>query len=71
IAVNGKAYDPDLLKEAVTAAKTSKAPIDLLIKVDDNYKTVAIDYHGGLRYPVLERIEGTPDRLGDIIAEKK
>ncbi len=71
IAINGKSYDPDLLKAVITAAKTSKDPIQLLIKVDDDYKTVSIDYHGGLRYPKLERIDGTPDRLGDILAEKK
>ena len=25
-----------------------------------------IDYHDGERYPVLERVEGTPDYLDDI-----
>jgi hypothetical protein len=32
---------------------------------------VAIDYHGGLRYPHLERIEGKPDRLTAIFTAKK
>jgi len=71
VAVNGKAYSADILKAAVTAAKTSKDPIQLLVKVDDTYKTFSIDYHGGLRYPVLQRIDGTPDLLGDIYAAKK
>jgi len=71
IAVNGKALDPDQLKAVVTAAKSSKEPIELLIKADDDYKTIKIDYHGGLRYPKLERIEGTPALLDDILAEKK
>jgi hypothetical protein len=29
---------------------------------------VHIDYHGGLRYPHLERIEAQPDLLGAILA---
>jgi hypothetical protein len=32
---------------------------------------VAIDYHGGLRYPHLERVPGTPALLDDILAAKK
>ena len=71
IAVNGKAYTSDVLKDAITAAKTSKDPIQLLVKVDDTVKTFNVDYHGGLRYPVLQRVDGTPDLLSDIYAPKK
>ena len=71
IAVNGKAFDIDLLKADITAAKTGSDPIQLLVKTDDNYKTVSIDYHGGLRYPVLQPIAGAPALLDDILAEKK
>ena len=70
IAVNGIAYEMDRLKEAITAAKTG-APLDLLVKSGDHYKTVSIDWNGGLRYPRLERIEGTPDLLSSIYAPKK
>jgi len=35
------------------------------------YVALAIDYHGGLRYPRLERIEGTPDLLSTIYTPKK
>jgi predicted metalloprotease with PDZ domain len=71
VAVNGKAFDMDLLKAAITNAKTGSDPIELIVKSDDNYKTVKIDYHDGLRYPVLQRIEGKPALLDDILAEKK
>jgi hypothetical protein len=27
-----------------------------------------LDYHGGLRYPHLERVESTPDLLDAVIA---
>jgi len=29
-----------------------------------------VDYHGGLRYPHLERASGVPARLDDILAAK-
>ena len=41
--------------------------MELLVKFEDRYKTVKIDYRGGQRYPKLERVEGTPDRLTDIL----
>jgi predicted metalloprotease with PDZ domain len=69
VAVNGIAFDADLLKEAITNAKTG-GPIQLIVKSGDHYKVVAIDYRGGLRYPHLERIPGAPDRLSDIYAAK-
>ncbi|MFN4176735.1 M61 family metallopeptidase [Phenylobacterium sp.] len=70
LAVNGVAYETGRLKEAITAAK-SGAPLSLIVKDGDHFRTVAIDYRGGLRYPRLERIEGTPDRLSAIFAPKK
>jgi predicted metalloprotease with PDZ domain len=69
IAVNGIAYDADLLKGAITAAKAGP-PVSLIVKDGDHFRVVAIDYHGGLKYPRLERIEGTPDRLSPIYAPK-
>nr|WP_294817420.1 peptidase M61 [uncultured Sphingomonas sp.] len=53
VAVNGRAYTGDRLKQAVKDAKGSKDPIKLLLKSGDRYREVAIDYHGGLRYPHL------------------
>lgn len=71
VAVNGTAYDTDRLKEAITAAKTDGKPISLIVRSGDAYGVVAVDYHGGLRYPRLERIQGTPDRLSAILAPRK
>lgn len=53
VAVNGRAYTGDRLKQAVKDAKGTKDPIKLLLKSGDRYREVAIDYHGGLRYPHL------------------
>ena len=70
IAVNNKDYSPDALKDAVKAAKTNQAPIELLVKNIDVYSTVKIDYHDGLRYPHLVRAQGK-DLIGDIVTARK
>ncbi len=71
VAVNGVAGSAEALRNAVTAAKGTDASIELLIKSGDRFRTVAFDYHNGLRYPRLERIEGTPDRLGAILTPRR
>jgi predicted metalloprotease with PDZ domain len=67
VAVNGQAYKPEVLKEAIAAARDSREPIKLLIEYLGQYRTVAVDYHGGLQYPHLVRVKGTPDYLSQII----
>ncbi len=72
IAVNGQALDDnDDLAGAVTHAATSKSPIEMLIRDGKQFRTVKIDYHGGLRFLHLERIPNTPDRLTDILSPVK
>ena len=71
VAVNDRAASAEVLRDAVTAAKGTTAPISLLLKNGDRYRTVAFDYHDGLRYPRLERIPGTPDRIGDILSPRR
>ncbi len=70
IAVDGRAYSVERLNRAITEAKTAKAPIALLVKDGDLYKTVAIAYSGGLRYPKLERIAGVEDRLTPLLTAR-
>jgi predicted metalloprotease with PDZ domain len=69
VAVNGLAFDADKLKAAV-AATAKGEPLELIVRSGDRYRTVKLDYAGGARYPRLERIEGTPDRLGAILDAK-
>jgi len=71
VAVNEVAGGAEVLRDAVTAAKGADAPIVLLLKSGSRYRTVAFDYHAGLRYPRLERVEGAPDRLGDILTPRR
>ncbi len=70
VAVNGSAYDADRLKEIVKESKTNAAPIELIVKNGDRFRTIKIDYHEGLRYPHLERDPSVPARLDAILAAK-
>nr|WP_241736097.1 peptidase M61 [Caulobacter sp. RHG1] len=72
VAVNGESFDGDKLKAATTAAMKPENPlVELLIKDGSRYKMVKLDYRGGLRYPRLEKIAGTPSRLDDILTPRK
>jgi predicted metalloprotease with PDZ domain len=71
VAVDGRAFTPARLRDAIAAARERSTPIQLLLKREDEYRMLPVDYHGGLRYPHLERIPGTPDRLGAILAPRR
>ncbi|MGZ6243767.1 MAG: M61 family metallopeptidase, partial [Candidatus Binataceae bacterium] len=70
IAVDGTAFDADRLKSLIKSGKGGTTPLSLLVKQGDIYSTVQVNYHDGLRYPRLERVENTPDRLGDILTPR-
>jgi predicted metalloprotease with PDZ domain len=66
IAVNGRHYSAEVLRDALRAGKTSTAPLELLVENTDYFKTYALDYHGGERYPHLVRDGSKPDLLSEI-----
>ncbi len=68
VAVNDRAYSNDRLREAIRAAQGNRTPIRLLVKRGDHYNQVALDYHGGLRYPALERVGTGPSSLDALLA---
>jgi len=68
VAVNGRQWTEDVLREAIRAAARSRAPIEILTKNGDFYATRRVDYRGGERYPKLVRLEGTPDLLDRDLA---
>jgi predicted metalloprotease with PDZ domain len=70
IAVNGTAYEADVLLQAIRDAKASKAPIELIVKAGDRYRVVRLDYVDGLRYPHLQRDAAVPARLDDILTAR-
>ena len=67
-AVNEQAFNVANLRQAVVAAEKTDAPIKLWLKRDDQFLTVTLDYHGGLRYPHLERVESAPNLLDRVLA---
>jgi predicted metalloprotease with PDZ domain len=70
VAVNGRRWSPDDLHAAIREAKSGGEPIELLIENEDFFQTYRVDYHGGERFPHLERISGKPDLLGEIAKMK-
>lgn len=70
VAVNGRKWTPDILREAIRAAKDSKEPIELLVENEEFYQTVKVDWHEGERYPHLEAIAGKADVLSEIAKGK-
>ena len=66
VALNGRAFDGDALKAAIKGGAGQGPAPQLIIKSGDLYRTVALDWHGGLRYPHLVKTgkgEGTLDAL--------
>ena len=70
VSVGDAAYSDDRLKDAVTAAKGGTKPIELMVKRNDHYRTVGIDYHGGLRYPHLEKVGTGETGLDRLLAPR-
>jgi predicted metalloprotease with PDZ domain len=70
VAVNGRRFSAEILRDAIKSAKTGTPPIELLVENTDYYKTYKIDYHGGEKYPHLVRDDSKPDLLSDILKAK-
>lgn len=68
--VNGQPGNAANLAAAITASKGNSQPISVVIRNGSRERTVQFDYHDGLRYPRLERIPGTRDRLSEILAPR-
>jgi predicted metalloprotease with PDZ domain len=67
LAVNGRAFTPGLLRQAIKDAVGSGPAIELIVENTGYFKLIKLDYHGGERYPQLVRVDGTPARLDDIL----
>jgi predicted metalloprotease with PDZ domain len=70
VAVNGRKWTPDILRDAIKQAKTSSDPIELLAENGDFFQTYRVDYHGGERNPHLVPISGKLDLLTEIAKMK-
>lgn len=68
LGVNDQSFTLAGLRQAVVAAENGSATIKLLLRRDKDLITINLDYHGGLRYPHLERVESAPDLLDMVLA---
>ncbi len=70
IAVNGRKYSVDRLREALKFAHDTHQPIELIVEASQFYKTYSVPYYDGEKIPHLERVEGQPDILANILKAK-
>ncbi|HEU4409763.1 MAG TPA: hypothetical protein VFS43_31210 [Polyangiaceae bacterium] len=71
IAVNGRRYAPDVLRQAVIEARGLNAPpIELIVERDGFYRTLRVTWGEGARQPHLERDAGKPDLIAAILAPR-
>ena len=66
VSVNQRTFSTDAMKRAVALAADGDE-INLLLKEGKRHIETRVDCRTGHRYPHLERIEGTRDRLGEIL----
>jgi predicted metalloprotease with PDZ domain len=65
LAVNGRRWSPDRVREAV-AATAQGGPLRLVVENGDFIEVLTLDYRDGAKYPDLKRDEGKPDLVGVI-----
>jgi predicted metalloprotease with PDZ domain len=70
VAVDGHKFDADELKQAIRKAAGGGPAPELLILDGDVYRTVNLDWHGGLRYPRLEKVGKGPGTLDALLAPR-
>lgn len=63
VAVNGRRFSTSRLRDALKSATLSQTPLEMIVESGEFFTTAKVDYHGGEKYPHLERIAGTVDRL--------
>ena len=70
IAVNGRNWSPEFLREAIAGAKGNSQQIELLVENAGAFETFKIDYHEGERYPHLAREASRADLLTSILSPR-
>ncbi len=64
--VDGRSFSPSVLREAAGSGE----PVELMVRNGEHISTHKVDYRGGERYPHLERENGKPDLLAEIVRTK-
>ena len=64
VAVNGRRWTPQILR---TALRSGENRLELLVENVGFFKTYALKYSGGQRFPHLDRDTSRPDMLTEMI----
>jgi predicted metalloprotease with PDZ domain len=67
VAVNGRRFSSEVLRDAIAAAKGVDGKIELLVESADYFRTHTVEYKDGRRYPKLERDDSKADLLTTIL----
>jgi predicted metalloprotease with PDZ domain len=67
-AIDGQAFDKDVVPYAIQVARHSSDPIVFLAENNGWFSNYTIVYHDGPKFPHLVRVPGTPNLFGDIMA---
>jgi predicted metalloprotease with PDZ domain len=67
IAINGRAFSVARLRDVVKASAKVAGPTEIIVQSGDFFTTASVDYHGGERYPHLERVTARPDAMEALI----
>jgi predicted metalloprotease with PDZ domain len=68
VAVNGREWTPDILRDSIKEAQGSAAPIELLVENGHVFRTYSVSYHDGEKNPHLQRVSGQPDLLDVMLS---
>ena len=65
VGIDDGAYEPETLLAAIRRAEAG--PLRLRVEHRGRARIVTIDHRSGLRFPRLDRVSGTPDRLAALL----
>lgn len=71
VAVDGAAYSRERIEAAIRTAADGRTPVRLLVERGGRFRQVDIAYHGGLRWPHLEKNGDGPDGFDRLFAPRR
>jgi predicted metalloprotease with PDZ domain len=66
VAVNGRGFGPLYLRQALEDSAGKGPAMEFIVENTGYYKVIDVDYHGGEKYPSLQKSTGVPLRLDEI-----
>jgi predicted metalloprotease with PDZ domain len=67
VGVNGREFSLDELKRAIHDSETHSTPIEITTSNTGKLALHKLQYHQGSQFPHLERVDGSPDYLDEIL----